>query len=98
MLAREGWTRDGIRQYLREHARIPFGEWNRQYHGAREARKGVPEEVFAITAPNVLVNKPFWDSMPIIVAGGTGEKSMILPCWASGSIVSQEIRLPVNWK
>ncbi len=98
MLAREGWTRDGIRQYLRERARIPFGEWNRQYHGAREARKGVPEEVFSITDPNVLVNKPFWDSMPIIVAGGTGEKSMILPCWASGSIVSQEIRLPVNWK
>ncbi len=97
MLAREGWTRDGIRDYLREHARIPFEEWNRQYHGAKEAGKGVPKEVFSIADPNVLVDKPFWDSMPIIVAGGAGEKSMLLPCWASGDIVSREIRLPANW-
>ena len=48
MLAREGWTREAMRQYIRERARIPFGEWNRQYHGAKEARKGVPEEVFSI--------------------------------------------------
>lgn len=81
----------------RERARIPFGEWNRQYHGAKEARKGVPEEVFAIADPNELVDKPFFDSMPIIVAGGTGEKSMLLPCWASGKMVSQEIRLPASW-
>ena len=32
-----------------------------------------------------------------IVAGGTGEKSMLLPCWASGKMVSQEIRLPASW-
>ena len=31
------------------------------------------------------------------VAGGTGEKSMLLPCWASGKMVSQEIRLPASW-
>lgn len=97
MLAREGWTREGMRRYIRERARIPFGEWNRQYHGTKEAKKGVPEEVFAITDPDALVDKPFFDSMPIIVAGGTGEKSMLLPCWAPGKIVSQEIRLPANW-
>ena len=97
MLAREGWTREAMRQYIRERARIPFGEWNRQYHGAKEARKGVPEEVFSIADPNELVDKPFFDSMPIIVAGGTGEKSMLLPCWASGKMVSQEIRLPASW-
>ena len=43
------------------------------------------------------MDKPFFDSMPIIVAGGTGEKSMLLPCWASGKMVSQEIRLPASW-
>jgi len=53
--------------------------------------------VFAIADPNELVDKPFFDSMPIIVAGGTGEKSMLLPCWASGKMVSQEIRLPASW-
>ena len=44
MLAREGWTREAMRQYIRERARIPFGEWNRQYHGAKEARKGSPRK------------------------------------------------------
>lgn len=94
MLAREGWTRESIRRHLRERARIPLGEWLRQYHGAKEARKGVPEAVFAMTDPEALVDKLFWESMPIIVTGGPGEKSMVLPCWAAGRIVSQEIRLP----
>lgn len=97
MLAREGWTRDGIRRYLRERARIPFEEWNRQYHGAKEAKKGVPEAVFSLTDPQAPVDKPFWDSLSLIVAGGTGEKSMILPCWTAGDMVSREIRLPSGW-
>lgn len=97
MLAREGWTRDSMRQHVRERARIPFGEWNQQYHSAMEARKGVPESVLKITDPNVLVDKPFIETMPIIVAGGTGEKSLLMPCWTAGSMVSQIIRLPHNW-
>ena len=96
MLAREGWTRTGIRDYLREHARIPFREWIRQYHSGREARRGVPEEILAIRDENAMVPKPFFDAMPILVAGGTGEKSMIMPCWAAGRMVSLEIRLPHN--
>ena len=37
------------------------------------------------------------DEKVLDVAGGTGEKSMLLPCWASGKMVSQEIRLPASW-
>ena len=98
MLAKEGWNRESIREYLREHARIPFGEWIRQYHGAKEARKGVPESVLSTNDEQTMIPKPFFDSMPIIVAGGPGEKSMIMPCWASGRMVSQEIHLPHGWK
>lgn len=98
MLAQEGWSRESIREYLREQARIPFGEWMRQYHSAKEARRGVPEEVLSITDETAMVPKPFFDSMPIIVAGGTGEKSMIMPCWAAGRMVSTEIRLPYGWE
>jgi len=98
MLAREGWTRDSIRARLRERARIPFEDWKRQYHAAVEARRGVPQEVLSMTDGQTLVPKPFFDSMPIIVAGGPGEKSMIMPCWAAGRMVSEEIRLPYNWK
>lgn len=98
MLAHEGWTRESIRSYLREHSRIPFKDWIHQYHSATEARKGVPESVLATTDGDAMIPKPFFDSMPIIVAGGTGEKSMIMPCWAAGRMVSMEIRLPYGWK
>lgn len=98
MLAREGWTRKSMRQYLREKARIPFGEWHRQFHSALEARKGVPDHVYGITDESVLIDKPFWENLSIIVAGGTGEKSMIMPCWAAGRMVSQEIHLPVEMR
>lgn len=98
MLAHEGWTRESIRTYLREHSRVPFGDWIRQYHSSKEARRGVPDEVFSITDETTMIPKPFFDFMPIIVAGGTGEKSMILPCWRSGRMVSMEIRLPYGWK
>ncbi len=98
MLAQEGWDRENIRQYLREHAKVPFKEWIRQYHSAKEARRGVPEDVLFTKDENAMIPKPFFDSMPIIVVGGTGEKSMILPCWAAGRMVSAEVRLPYDWK
>ncbi|WP_298068716.1 hypothetical protein [uncultured Mailhella sp.] len=98
MLAREGWTRASIRDYLRSRARVPFRDWIRQYHGAKEARRGVPEDVLLTKDEDALIPKPFLDSLPILVAGGTGEKSMLLPCWAAGRMVSVEIRLPYGWK
>ncbi|MDO5536307.1 MAG: hypothetical protein Q4F72_02075, partial [Desulfovibrionaceae bacterium] len=65
---------------------------------ALEARKGVPDHVYGITDESVLIDKPFWENLSIIVAGGTGEKSMIMPCWAAGRMVSQEIHLPVEMR
>ena len=98
MLAREGWTRDSIRRHIAEKAKMPFGEWIAQYSTAKEARKGVPEGILEIKDSETLIPKPFLDKLTIIVSGGTGEKSMILPCWAAGRMVSQEIRLPSGWE
>lgn len=94
MLARDGWDRDRIKRFIREKARIPYFEWEWQYGGVRSALSGVPAEVYEPRKDNELVPKPFYDDMLIIVAGGKGEKSMIMPCWAGGKIISQEIRLP----
>ncbi len=98
MLAREGWTRKSIRAYLRDKAKIPFKDWIAQYHGAVSARKGIPQSMIDAAKPDDMFPKPVIEKLTIIVAGGTGEKSMIMPCWANGHMVSQEIRLPHDWK
>ena len=38
------------------------------------------------------------DQLLILVSGGTGEKSLLIPGWVYGKAVSKEIRLPANWK
>ncbi len=98
MLAKEGWTRKSITDYIKEHAKVPFAEFKEQFLDTNMAKKGVPTWVFREQDPAKPVPKPFLDQLLIITAGGTGEKSMILPCWAAGSPVSGEIRLPSNWK
>ena len=98
MLAREGWTRESIRHYLSRQARIPFGEWKRRFRGATEAKHHVPGDILRTKDDSKPVPMPFVESMPIIVAGGPGEKSMLMPCWANGHPVSVEVHLPVDWK
>ncbi|MDR0827983.1 MAG: hypothetical protein LBN33_08945 [Desulfovibrio sp.] len=97
MLHREGWTREKIRDYIFEHAKVPLREFKEQFIDTNMAKRGVPTWVFEEKDLNRLVPKPFIDHLQIIVAGGTGEKSMIIPCWSAGTPVSREIRLPGNW-
>ena len=98
MLAKEGWTRDSMRKFIFEHAKVPLREVKEQFIDTNMAKKGVPAWVFTEKDMDKLIPKPFVDRLAIIVAGGTGEKSMLLPCWAAGSPVSSEIRLPANWR
>jgi hypothetical protein len=97
MLAREGWTRQSMEQYVREQAQVPFREVKEQFIDTGMARRGVPAWVFKIDDPERQIPKPFIDRFLILVAGGTGEKSMLIPGWAAGCPVSREIRLPANW-
>jgi hypothetical protein len=97
MLAKEGWTRQSMDAFIRERAQVPFREVKEQFIDTGMARRGVPAWAFKIEDPERLVPKPFIDQLLILVAGGTGEKSMLIPGWAGGTPVCREIRLPANW-
>lgn len=73
MLAQEGWTKEGMREYIAEKASAL----------AADPSTTDPEAVF--------------ENLMIIVSGGPGEKSMLIPIRGSSSVMSQEIELPSNW-
>ena len=100
MLAQEGWTKKSIEAYLRDKAKVPFREFKEQFVDTNMAsiNRGVPAWAFKVTDPEQLIDKPFVDRFLIVVAGGTGEKSMIIPGWTNGKAVCKEVRLPANWK
>ena len=83
--------------FIKEHAKVPLGEFTEQFRDTAMTPKGVPEWVFQEKDMTRLIDKPFINNIQILVAGGTGEKSMILPCRAAGSPATSEIRLPANW-
>lgn len=97
MLHKEGWTRESMTEFIRKHAQAPFSEIKEQFIDTGMAKKGVPAWVFQEKDMARMIPKPFFDRLIIVVAGGTGEKSMILPCWTAGSPVSNQIRLPAHW-
>ena len=45
-----------------------------------------------------MVPRPFFDKLLILVAGGVGEKSMVIPVWHQGKAISREVSLPYNWQ
>ncbi|HOG45802.1 MAG TPA: hypothetical protein PLJ35_02380 [Anaerolineae bacterium] len=61
--------------------------------------KGVPDWVLQTTDPEAMIPVPFIDHLMILISGGTGEKSMLVPVWgATAKVMSQEVRLPSNWE
>ena len=100
MLAQEGWTKKSIEAYLRDEAKVPFKEFKEQFVDTNMAsiNRGVPAWAFKVEDPEQLIDKPFVDRFLIVVAGGTGEKSMIIPGWTNGKAICTEVRLPANWK
>lgn len=99
MLGREGWTRESIEKHVRERATVPLGEFKQYFLGTgADIGKGIPEWVGQSEDMNQAVPRPFIDQFLIMVAGGVGEKSMVIPGWHSGKVVSREVRLPHNWQ
>lgn len=94
MLARDGWTKPKIREFIAEHARIPFSKYKERFI---DAGKAVPASVRGITDPDALVPVPVIGQLIILVAGGPGEKSMLIPGWGGSKAVSKQIRLPADW-
>jgi len=97
MLAGKGWTREKIAAYITDHAKIPFKLYKERYLDTSVLRKGMPDWVFRVNDPDAMIPSPFIDRLLILVAGGTGEKSTLIPGWYDSGIMSKEIRLPSNW-
>jgi hypothetical protein len=98
MLAEKGWTRDKIVSYVVAHAKIPHKVYKERYLDAGVIRKGIPEWVYTVKDPDALIPSPVIGRLLILVAGGTGEKSMLIPGWYDSEILSKEIRLPSDWE
>jgi hypothetical protein len=97
MLAAKGWTREKVVAYITDHAKIPFKLYKERYLDTSVLRKGMPNWVFRVKDPETMIPNPFIDKLLILVAGGTGEKSTLIPGWSNAGIMSKEIRLPSNW-
>lgn len=99
MLAREGWTRGKIREFISKNGVMPFSKYKERFidtHMAREGR-GVPSWVYETKDPNAMIPVPFIDQFLILVSGGPGEMSMLIPGWVGSKAITKEIRLPSNW-
>ena len=97
MLARDGWTREKIRKFIFENARIPFSKYKEKFIETRRTTDA-PAWVLDTKDPNAMVPVPFIDQLLILVSGGPGEKSTLIPAWASSKAVGREIRLSAGWE
>jgi hypothetical protein len=100
VLAREGWTREKIREFISRHGGMPFSKYKERFIDTHIAAVmgGVPSWVFETRDPNAMIPVPFIDQFLILVSGGPGEMSMLIPGWFRSKAVSREIRLPYNWR
>lgn len=99
-LAREGWTKEKIKEFIVAHAKMPFARYKERFIDTDIAKRleGVPPWVYATQDPHALIPMPFIDQLLLLVSGGPGEKSMLIPGWTGGKTVSKEVRLPTNWE
>jgi hypothetical protein len=96
-LKARGWTKEKIRKFVFENGRIPFARYKKRFIDTNKVQ-GLPEWVLKTTDPQAMIPVPFMDHFLIVVSGGAGEKSMIVPVWSqSRKVISREVRLPSAW-
>lgn len=97
MLAQNGYTKDKAKQYILDHARMPFWKFKQKFIDTKKA-SNVPASILNTTDPNALVPMPTVSQLTILVSGGTGEKTMVMPVWGSyKKLLSKQVKLPQNW-
>jgi hypothetical protein len=94
-IARGGWSKDDVRHWLFEHARQPVGKLKRGGSYTREIvemfwPKWVDADDDAALVP--LVRRP--EDILIVVAGGAGKFSSLLPGW--GDLGSRSVTRRVS--
>lgn len=98
MLTDKGWTREKITAFITDHAKIPFRLYKERYLDTGTIHKGIPSWVFQVKDADTTIPSPLIGHLLIMVSGGTGEKSMLIPGWYDSAILSKEIRLPSGWE
>ncbi|MDH3193919.1 MAG: hypothetical protein OEM40_06335 [Acidimicrobiia bacterium] len=90
LLGRDGWSKDDIKQFLFQNARIPFAAFSEGLQGCvRDWRKHVFKHITDSTLIPVVDD---WHHIRIAVAGGAGSQSSFIPGFGDGFSVCQEIR------
>jgi hypothetical protein len=91
-LARDGYTKDSIREGILKYVNVPPGKES-THRPQTNPGSNPPADSAKSAAPQLVI-----DQFLIFVAGGVGEKSMIIPGWVGATkAVTKEIRLPANW-
>jgi len=99
ILKGDGFTKEAVKKYVMERARLPFSEYKKRYLSVQDRGARVPEAVRNTTDPNAMIGSPIIDQLLILVAGGPpGEKSVIVPIWPGSQPISKEIKVPKNWE
>lgn len=97
MLAREGWSKAKIREFVQQNARIPFSKYKERFIDTNRAGDA-SASLLRTKNPNAMIPVPIIDHLIILVSGGPGVKSMVIPGWGGGKSISKEIKLPKNWE
>lgn len=98
-LARAGWTKETIREAILKKGSKPFAELQTRFFKRRgQSIFKIPEGILETKDPNAMIPQPLIGQFIILHAGGSGEKSMLIPGWfGAEKAVSKEVRLPANW-
>jgi hypothetical protein len=97
MLAKNGYTKEKVRQSILDRARMPFWKYKEKFIDTKRTG-GVPDWILKTTDPQAMVPMPVVDRLTILVSGGTGEKSMVIPVWNNyKKLLSKEVKLPAHW-
>lgn len=89
--ASEGWSREDVQLFLYQHARLPRAVRNEHF-----AEMGIePPWMRATQEPDALLpmtGRP--EDIRVLVAGGAGKHSCVIPAWGS---ISRSVTLPVQF-
>ncbi|MDG2308885.1 MAG: hypothetical protein P8R42_30245 [Candidatus Binatia bacterium] len=76
-IAREGWTRRDVQSFLFERARLPVGVFRRAF----DQRRWRPWMQETLDADRLLPMTDHPDNFRVLVAGGAGKHSCVIPSW-----------------
>jgi hypothetical protein len=99
-LFRAGWTKETIREAILKNGSKPLEELESRFFKKRgQGIFRIPEGLLDTIDPKAMIPQPLIGQFIILYAGGSGEKSMLIPGWfGAEKAVSKEVRLPANWE